>query len=177
MAKQTISNAEPWSQFYGPNLGYVMEKYEQYLEDPDSVDPELKQLFEQWGAPSAEAERFEYSESAAKTHQTFRLPENPTIFSKLVAAVKLADNIRHYGHLAADVNPLNKQNKDSRRIELSEFDLTEEDLKEIPVPFICPHAPSHVRNGLDAINHLRKIYTDKIAFEFSQVHNLEEKTG
>ncbi|AEH48783.1 2-oxoglutarate dehydrogenase E1 component [Parageobacillus thermoglucosidasius] len=175
MAKQTISNAEPWSQFYGPNLGYVMEKYEQYLEDPDSVDPELKQLFEQWGAPSAEAERFEYSESAAKTHQTFRLPENPTIFSKLVAAVKLADNIRHYGHLAADVNPLNKQNKDSRRIELSEFDLTEEDLKEIPVPFICPHAPSHVRNGLDAINHLRKIYTDKIAFEFSQVHNLEEK--
>ncbi|GCD83536.1 2-oxoglutarate dehydrogenase E1 component [Parageobacillus thermoglucosidasius] len=175
MAKQTISNAEPWSQFYGPNLGYVMEKYEQYLEDPDSVDPELKQLFEQWGAPPAEAERFEYSESAAKTHQTFRLPENPTIFSKLVAAVKLADNIRHYGHLAADVNPLNKQNKDSRRIELSEFDLTEEDLKEIPVPFICPHAPSHVRNGLDAINHLRKIYTDKIAFEFSQVHNLEEK--
>lgn len=175
MAKQTISNAEPWSQFYGPNLGYVMEKYEQYLEDPDSVDPELKQLFEQWGAPPAEAERFEYSESAAKTHQTFRLPENPTIFSKLVAAVKLADNIRHYGHLAADVNPLNKQNKDLRRIELSEFDLTEEDLKEIPVPFICPHAPSHVRNGLDAINHLRKIYTDKIAFEFSQVHNLEEK--
>lgn len=175
MVKQTMSYAEPWSQFYGPNLGYVMEMYEQYLEDPDSVDPELKQLFEQWGAPTTEAERFEYSESAAKTHQTFRLPENPTIFSKLVAAVKLADNIRHYGHLAADVNPLNNQNKDSRRIELSEFDLTEEDLKEIPVPFICPHAPSHVRNGLDAINHLRKIYTDKIAFEFSQVHNLEEK--
>ncbi|SFA48380.1 2-oxoglutarate dehydrogenase E1 component [Parageobacillus thermantarcticus] len=175
MAKQTMSYAEPWSQFYGPNLGYVMEMYEQYLEDPDSVDPELKQLFEQWGAPTTETERFEYSESAAKTHQTFRLPENPTIFSKLVAAVKLADNIRHYGHLAADVNPLNNQNKDTRRIELSEFDLTEEDLKEIPVPFICPHAPSHVRNGLDAINHLRKIYTDKIAFEFSQVHNLEEK--
>jgi 2-oxoglutarate dehydrogenase E1 component len=175
MVKQTMSYAEPWSQFYGPNLGYVMEMYEQYLEDPDSVDPELKQLFEQWGAPTTEAERFEYSESAAKTHQTFRLPENPTIFSKLVAAVKLADNIRHYGHLAADVNPLNNQNKDSHRIELSEFDLTEEDLKEIPVPFICPHAPSHVRNGLDAINHLRKIYTDKIAFEFSQVHNLEEK--
>lgn len=175
MAKQTMNYAEPWSQFYGPNLGYVMEMYEQYLEDPDSVDPELKQLFEQWGAPATETERFEYSESAANTHQTFRLPENPTIFSKLVAAVKLADNIRHYGHLAADVNPLNNQNKDTRRIELSEFDLTEEDLKEIPVPFICPHAPSHVRNGLDAINHLRKIYTDKIAFEFSQVHNLEEK--
>jgi 2-oxoglutarate dehydrogenase E1 component len=175
MTKQTMNYAEPWSQFYGPNLGYVMEMYEQYLEDPDSVDPELKQLFEQWGAPTTEAEQFEHSESAAKTHQTFRLPENPTIFSKLVAAVKLADNIRHYGHLAADINPLNNQSKDTRRIELSEFDLTEEDLKEIPVPFICPHAPSHVKNGLDAINHLRKVYTDKIAFEFSQVHNLEEK--
>jgi 2-oxoglutarate dehydrogenase E1 component len=176
MTKQAMNHAEPWSQFYGPNLGYVMEMYEQYLEDPDSVDPELKQLFEQWGAPTTEAEQFEHSESVSKTHQTFRLPENPTIFSKLVAAVKLADNIRHYGHLAADINPLNNQNKDTRRIELSEFDLTEEDLKEIPVPFICPHAPSHVKNGLDAINHLRKIYTDKIAFEFSQVHNLEEKS-
>jgi 2-oxoglutarate dehydrogenase E1 component len=175
MTKQTMNYEEPWGQFYGPNLGYVMEMYEQYLEDPDSVDPELKQLFEQWGAPTTEAERFEQSEGVGKTHQTFRLPENPTIFSKLVAAVKLADNIRHYGHLAADINPLNTNNKDTRRIELSEFDLTEEDLKGIPVPFICPHAPSHVKNGLDAINHLRKVYTDKIAFEFSQVHNLEEK--
>jgi 2-oxoglutarate dehydrogenase E1 component len=175
MAKQTINDAQPWSQFYGPNLGYVMEMYEQYLEDPDRVDPELRQLFEQWGAPTTETEPFVPSEEIAKTHQTFRLPENPTIFSKLVAAVKLADNIRRYGHLAADINPLNKQNKDTRRIELSEYDLTEEDLKQIPVAFLCPHAPAHVKNGLDAINHLRKVYTDKIAFEFSQVHNLEEK--
>ncbi|KDE49634.1 2-oxoglutarate dehydrogenase E1 component [Geobacillus sp. CAMR5420] len=174
MAKQT-NYAQPWSQFYGPNLGYVIEMYEQYLDDPNSIDPELKQLFEQWGAPVLEEPVSPADDETAKTHQTFRLPETPTIFSKLVAAVKLADSIRHYGHLAADTNPLVKEEKKLRRLELDEYDLTEEDLKRIPVAFLCPHAPAHVQNGWDAILHLRKIYTDKIAFEFSQVHNLEER--
>ncbi|MDQ0214350.1 2-oxoglutarate dehydrogenase E1 component [Oikeobacillus pervagus] len=173
MRKQTSNQGRPWSGFHGPNLGYVMEVYEQYLENPDGVDPELKQLFEEWGAPTVDTATA--PESTTKTHQSFQLPDDPTTYSKLVAAVKLADNIRHFGHLAADINPLNIRTKDTRRIELSAFDLTEEDLKEVPVNFLCPDAPSHVQNGLDAINHLKKVYTDKLAFEFSQVHDLEEK--
>ncbi|QQZ11149.1 2-oxoglutarate dehydrogenase E1 component [Heyndrickxia vini] len=161
-----------WESFSGPNLGYVMEVYEKYVNDPESVDPEMRALFEEWGAPAI-------SEEGLSTHGqadiSFQLPTNPTVFSKMVAAVKLADNIRTYGHLAADINPLNDRNKDTRRIELSEFDLTEEDLINIPASFICPDAPSSVKNGLDAINHLKTVYTNKMAFEFYQVHDLEEK--
>ena len=161
-----------WESFSGPNLGYVMEVYEQFVNDPESVDPEMKVLFEEWGSPTV-------SEEGLTTHGqadiSFQLPTNPTVFSKMVAAVKLADNIRTYGHLAADINPLNDRKKDTRRIELSEFDLTEEDLKNIPASFICPDAPATVKNGLDAINHLKSVYTKKLAFEFYQVHDLEEK--
>ncbi|MCM3453288.1 2-oxoglutarate dehydrogenase E1 component [Heyndrickxia oleronia] len=161
-----------WESFSGPNLGYVMEVYEQFVNDPESVDPEMKVLFEEWGSPTI-------SEEGLTTHGqadiSFQLPTNPTVFSKMVAAVKLADNIRTYGHLAADINPLNDRKKDTRRIELSEFDLTEEDLKNIPASFICPDAPATVKNGLDAINHLKSVYTKKLAFEFYQVHDLEEK--
>ncbi|MGE6259616.1 2-oxoglutarate dehydrogenase E1 component [Heyndrickxia sporothermodurans] len=161
-----------WESFSGPNLGYVMEVYDKFVNDPESVDPEMRVLFEEWGAPSV-------SEEGLSTHGqadiSFQLPTNPTVFSKMVAAVKLADNIRTYGHLAADINPLNDRKKDTRRIELSEFDLTEEDLKNIPASFICPDAPASVKNGLDAINHLKTVYTNKLAFEFHHVHDLEEK--
>jgi len=161
-----------WESFSGPNLGYVMDLYEQYLEDPESIDEEARKVFDQWGAPAV-------SEGGSPTQGqadiSFQLPANPTIFSKMVAAVKLADNIRTFGHLAADINPLQKPVGDVRRIELGEFDLTEEDLKKVPASFICPDAPKRVKNGLDAINYLKEVYTQKVAFEFDHIHDMEEK--
>ncbi|WP_100331212.1 2-oxoglutarate dehydrogenase E1 component [Bacillus xiapuensis] len=161
------AQGNPWSKFFGPNLGYVMEVYEQYLQDPESVDPELKQMFDEWGAPVVEEPGTEGGQTAA--------PASPGDLKVLFNAVKLADSIRIYGHLAADINPLNDRNKDTRRIELSTYDLTEADLRKVPVQYICPDAPSHVKDGFDAIQHLKKVYTDKVAFELAQVHDLEEK--
>ncbi|KHD84240.1 2-oxoglutarate dehydrogenase E1 component [Heyndrickxia ginsengihumi] len=161
-----------WESFSGPNLGYVMEMYEQYLENPDSVAEEMKELFIQWGAPIL-------PETGKTTHGqadiSFQLPTNPNLFSKIVAAVKLADNIRTFGHLAADINPLHEANKEIRQMQLNEFDLTVEDLKSVPASFICPDAPSKVKNGYDAIEYLKEVYTKKVAFEFDHIHDLEEK--
>jgi hypothetical protein len=33
---------ETENQFFGPNLGYVLELYENYREDPDSVDGQMR---------------------------------------------------------------------------------------------------------------------------------------
>src|SRR3712207_8979231 len=41
------------SQFYGPNLGYVLELYERYREDPESVDERNREFFETWSPPQA----------------------------------------------------------------------------------------------------------------------------
>src|SRR3712207_9205630 len=41
------------SQFYGPNLGYVLELYERYREDPESVDERTREFFETWSPPQA----------------------------------------------------------------------------------------------------------------------------
>ncbi|MGA9286832.1 MAG: hypothetical protein WBV93_00670, partial [Anaerobacillus sp.] len=82
----------PWQEFYGPNLGYAIELYEQYQEDPESVEPEMRQKFDQWGPPPTSADT---GESTAQ----------PGNLKKVISAVKLADNIRTYGHLAAAINP------------------------------------------------------------------------
>ncbi|MBW8350941.1 2-oxoglutarate dehydrogenase E1 component [Bacillus sp. IITD106] len=172
MSKKASYQGNPWHNFSGPNLGYVIEVYEQYLTDPDSVEPDLRQLFDQWGAPTFAVEE---ESTKGQADVSFQLPTNPNLLSKMVAAVKLADNIRTYGHLTADINPLDNKEKVNRRIELSEYNLTEEDLKHVPASFISPNAPSDLKNGLEAINHLKKVYTQKLAFEYHQVHELEEK--
>ena len=41
------------SQFYGPNLGYVLDLYERYREDPESVDERSREFFETWSPPQA----------------------------------------------------------------------------------------------------------------------------
>ncbi|MEK4029790.1 2-oxoglutarate dehydrogenase E1 component [Pseudobacillus sp. FSL P4-0506] len=165
--KMQTAQGNPWSEFSGPNLGYVMELYEHYLKDPESIDPEMKQMFEEWGAPVANVPHQEGGKTA--------VPASGNDLNVLFNAVKLADSIRTYGHLAADINPLSDKNKDTYRIELSTFNLTEEELRKVPVQYLCPDAPAHVRDGYDAIQHLKKVYTDKLAFELAQVHNLEER--
>ncbi|CAM3989794.1 2-oxoglutarate dehydrogenase E1 component [Lederbergia lenta] len=172
MSKRASYQGTPWQEFSGPNLGYVIEEYDRYVNDPESVDPELKGMFEQWGAPSPVIES---ETTKGQADVSFQIPANPDMYSKIVAAVKLADNIRTYGHLAADIRPLSDKIPDIRRIDIAEYNLTEEDLKQIPASFISPNAPSDLKDGLDAITHLKKVYTQKLAFEYHQVHDLEEK--
>jgi ABC-type polysaccharide/polyol phosphate transport system ATPase subunit len=43
------------SPFYGPNLGYVLDLYESYKEDPESVDERTQKFFESWNPPPADA--------------------------------------------------------------------------------------------------------------------------
>jgi 2-oxoglutarate dehydrogenase E1 component len=46
---------ETESQFFGPNLGYVLELYEQFKEDPDSFDGQTREFFESWSPPRVDA--------------------------------------------------------------------------------------------------------------------------
>ncbi|MFD1705299.1 2-oxoglutarate dehydrogenase E1 component [Siminovitchia sediminis] len=172
MSRQASYEGSPWAQFSGPNLGYVMELYEQYLNDPNSVDPEMKEAFDQWGVPSA-GKQAKTTEGQADV--SFQMPATHNSMSKLVAAVKYADNIRTYGHLIADINPIRRKEKNTRRLELSEYNLSEDDLKNIPASFISPNAPSNLKDGLDAIKHLQEVYTKKLAFEYNHVHELDER--
>src|SRR4051812_23912655 len=81
-----------WQGFGGVNLGYVLELYERYRKDPASVDPETRAVFDRETPPSDTAD--------VPTSAT-GLP-----IQKAVGAVNLAQSIRRYGHLAAQLDPL-----------------------------------------------------------------------
>ncbi|MCF6137485.1 2-oxoglutarate dehydrogenase E1 component [Pseudalkalibacillus berkeleyi] len=165
MATNGPSNEKPWQGFSGPNLGYAIELYEQYKTDPDSVEPNLKELFDKWGPPPTSFE----------DAPTGEVKQDPSSMKKVVAAVKLAENIRTYGHLAAEINPLEKAQKDTRVLDPNEYGLSEEDLQSIPADVVWSEAPSNIRTGLEAINRLKEIYTKSLAYEFNHVHEDEER--
>ena len=156
MSNNVGTQRSPYSVFTGPNLGYVMEMYEQFKVSPESVDPELAEMFRSYGAPSIEG-----------AEQTTAMPAVPAgDFGKVLAAYKLVDAIRAYGHLASDIYPLNDRPKDGTRLELSYYGLTENDLKSMPASLFLKTSPSTVENGLDAVNYLKDCTRGKSHMNF-----------
>ncbi|RSL33736.1 2-oxoglutarate dehydrogenase E1 component [Salibacterium salarium] len=169
MSKNAAKYEEPWQEFFGPNLGYLMDLYEDYKENPESLDSETKKWFDQYGAPQVEQ-----SVTNGQTSVTTDKKTDMDMAKKVAAAVKLTDNIRIHGHLSADVNPLQEPSGETSFLKIDEYGLTEGDLRQLPVEMICPDAPDHINDGLEAINHLKEMYTQSIAFEFDHVHDVEE---
>lgn len=161
------NNQTPWSAFSGPNLGYVMEQYDLFLQSPDEVDSELVSLFQQYGAPTIAS-----TTSSANVTTSLVPPNN---FEKVIRAIQLADAIRAHGHLTADIYPLNDGPKEDPKIDPKTYGLTDQDLREVPVSFLLTNAPSNITNGLQAIDHLKAAYSNKIAFEIAHIVNSEER--
>ena len=95
MASQT-RGGNPWESLTGPNFAYLLSLYDQYLENPESVEEDARQVFESWGGPEA----FSYETSAT----TNAAVTSPSSMKKVIAAVQLVDHIRKYGHLSANHN-------------------------------------------------------------------------
>ncbi|MET3574888.1 2-oxoglutarate dehydrogenase E1 component [Bhargavaea ullalensis] len=167
MSNNFAAPGSPWESFSGPNLGYVMEQYDLYREDPEQVDPELAELFRKFGPPAAPA--------PVGTTVKGGTGATSADIGKAISAVLLADAIRDYGHLAADIYPLNDFERDSSRIEPSAYGLGDADLAALPATLFFKDIPAGVANGLDAIRHLRSVYTGKAAYEYAQVIDPEER--
>ena len=112
-------------EFHGPNAGYVIALYEQYLEDPESVDAATRALFSRHapsldGDPSAAIdgtddtdERFS-TDVTDDTDERFSIDgtdgidgrDSPASIDQIVFIANLAQNVREYGHLGAHLEPL-----------------------------------------------------------------------
>ncbi|UCZ54909.1 2-oxoglutarate dehydrogenase E1 component [Bacillus shivajii] len=169
MANNGVRLDEGWSQFYGPNFGYMLEVYEDFLNDPNSVDEDLQQFFNKWGAP----EEKDLPQQTTVQDKGQFVPSAEQVHS-IANAIKLSESIRRNGHLLANISPIEPR-QEKELFHLESFQLTEDLLKAVPAELLCPQAPSHVKNGLDAINHLKEVYTSTLAFEFNQVHDIEER--
>ena len=84
--------------FEGVNAGYVLELYEKYRQNPESVDAATRAAFEGWNPAELEP--------SARVTASAPATQTSADVHAVVAATILADSIRRYGHLAAQLDPL-----------------------------------------------------------------------
>ncbi|MER2263308.1 MAG: thiamine pyrophosphate-dependent enzyme, partial [Psychrobacillus sp.] len=161
-----MNNNYPWNQFQGPNLAYLLEQYDLYVHSPDDVEEEIGALFKQYGSPEDSLGQSETISISSNTNNSL---------DKILRAIRFADAIRTHGHQNANVYPLNNRVQDPSKISMEFYGLSEQDLVDIPAALIMTKPPKEICNGLEAINYLRSIYTESIAFEITHISDSKER--
>jgi 2-oxoglutarate dehydrogenase E1 component len=149
-------------QFAGVNAAYVLELYERYRQNPESVDPETRRAFESWTPESASPS----SPAAAAAGVDIRV---------VVGAANLAESIRRYGHLAAQLDPLGSAPPGDPSLSPRAHGITDEDLRRLPASLVGGPIAEASANAFDAIEKLRRIYCSTTGFDIAQVFVPEER--
>lgn len=154
-----------WDNFHGPNAGYVLELYERYRENPNSVDPSTRAYFDRWTPPMDGIDG-----AAAKI-----APAPALGIDKIIGAVSLAQAIRRRGHLGAKLDPLGSPPPGDPSLDPKTHGLTEDDLRQIPASFIGSPIAEKAANALEAIQALHKVYSSTIGYDYGHVYVPEER--
>jgi 2-oxoglutarate dehydrogenase E1 component len=148
-----------YSQFHGPNAAYVLELYDRYRNDPQSVDAETREFFDHW-KPELPTE-----ESDIKGVE----------FGKIVGAVNLAQAIRERGHLSAQLDPLGSKPPGDPSLELAAHGITEDDLRRLPASLIGGPIAEGAANAMEAIAALRSVYSSRTGYDYDHIYDPEER--
>ena len=147
-------------QIQGVNAGYVAELYERYQQNPESVDPATREVFESW-IPAEPAQQ-RAATSAVDVHA-------------IVGAANLAECLRRYGHLAARLDPLGTSPVGDPSLSPAAHGLTDDDLKRLPASLIGGPVAEQSGNAFEAIDRLRRVYCSTTGFDIAQVFVPEER--
>jgi 2-oxoglutarate dehydrogenase E1 component len=150
-----------WQGFTGLNRGYVLELYERFRQDPASVDPATRALFERWTPPMEDLPP-EAEGRSVDLHN-------------VVGAVTLAESIRRYGHLAAQLDPLGSRPAGDPSLRSETHGVTDDDLRALPASLVGGPASTGAANALDAIESLRRIYCSTTGYDYAHVFVPEER--
>ena len=143
--------------FQGVNAAYIEELYERFRRDPHSVDASARALFQTWSPAYAEG----FGEAGAESSNLKEpqgTPRNLQEPRSVVGAVNLAQSIRRYGHLAAEIDPLGARRLGDPALELETHGVTESDLRALPASLITGPVAAGATTMWDVVSRLREIY-------------------
>jgi 2-oxoglutarate dehydrogenase E1 component len=159
------------SLFHGPNAGYVLELFERYQRDPQSVDPATRAIFERWTPDEAAA-----TPAAPAPGVAAGEPPSPLDVTHTVAAARLIRYIRELGHLDAQIDPLGGAPPGDPGLRLEIHDVTEAGLARLPASIVRGPIAATARNALEGVQKLREVYSGAIGYETDHIQNFEERS-
>jgi 2-oxoglutarate dehydrogenase E1 component len=154
--------------FHGPNAGYVLELYDQFLADPESLDAETRSFFANWTPPG------EWLAGKVSGPAVSAGPEIDV--DRVLGARALADAIRRHGHLAATLTPIGTHEPDTEILSPGANGITKADLANLPPGVVDGIAAEGAANALEAIQRLQDIYCGTIGYEFTHIQSTAERT-
>lgn len=147
------------------HTAYFADLYEQYLENPDSVEPSWRAFFQGYDFGS---ENYGM-EGEIVDGVSAQIPEH---VQKEFQVVKLIDGYRSRGHLFTKTNPVRARRKYAPTLEIENFGLSQSDMDTV---FNAGEILGIGAQKLHVIiNHLEKIYCDSIGIEYMYIRKPEE---
>lgn len=153
-------------EFHGPNSAYVLDLYERYQQDPDSIDQTTRQYFDQW------TPQLTNGTTAPDTEDITQAEEFD--MHKAVGVANYAQAIRQLGHLDAQLNPLGYAPPGDPDLSPEAHGITEADLQTLPASFAGERF-ANLGSAFDAIQSLKNMYCSSIGYDFEQVHDPAER--
>ena len=144
------------------HTGFIEELYQQYLKNPDTVEPSWKSFFQGYDLANSD-----YSLEADEADV-----EIPQQVYKEFKVIELINGYRTRGHLFTKTNPVRNRRQYSPTLALENFGLGKDDLNTIfNAGSILGLQPSKLS---EIVNHLESIYCDSIGIEYMFIRNPEE---
>ena len=144
------------------HTGYFAQLYDQYLQQPDSVEPSWRAFFQGFD--------FGVENSNGAVYDT--TSEVPEHLQREFKVVQLIDAYRKRGHLFTKTNPVRDRRTYTPNLAIENFGLTKADLNEVfnagETMGIGPSTLTKI------IEHLEQIYCDSIGVEYMYIRDPEK---
>ncbi|HUI41207.1 MAG TPA: 2-oxoglutarate dehydrogenase E1 component, partial [Terriglobia bacterium] len=160
---------DAWHDFQGVNAAYAAELYEHYRRDPAAVDAATRAVFERSGPPP------EAPELGVRDRGPEALAGATASVAKIVGAVNLAESIRKFGHLAAQLDPLGCPPPGDPSLESQYHGVTEQDLRNLPASVIRGVVAEGQSSAWQVIEALRRVYSSVSGFDYAHLRDPEER--
>lgn len=145
---------------------FFADLYDQYLQNPDAVEPSWRAFFQGFDFGS------ENSEGVYVAGNESIYSEIPDHMQKEFNVIRLIDGYRSRGHLFTKTNPVRERRKYEPTLALENFGLLNEDLKTV---FSAGEGLGIGPQTLEVIiDHLEKIYCSSIGVEYMYIRDPQE---
>tara|TARA_B110000008_G_scaffold192388_1_gene191085 strand:+ start:1278 stop:4037 length:2760 start_codon:yes stop_codon:yes gene_type:complete len=143
--------------------GFFAELYEQYLKDPDSLEPSWKAFFQGYDFANSDFLKGEIVEGVS--------PQIPDDLQKEFKVINLINGYRSRGHLFTKTNPVRDRRTYLPTLSIENFGLDKDDLYNVfnagEIIGLGPQPLSVI------IAHLEEIYCDSIGVEYMYIRKPE----
>ena len=149
---------------------FIEETYKAFVQDPSSVDPDLKKFFE--GFDFAVSNGHAGTGAATSTAAADSTSSSGIDWQKEINVYRLILGYRNRGHLLSTTNPIRPRKDRQANLDLSYFSLSDADLSQ------TFHAGKFVGLGATSLKniltHLQTCYTSSVGPEFKYISSKEK---